>query len=100
MNRPYKGNGMRVNQSGRESQGALFEAIRQVSFVMDDLCLYLDTHPYDREALAMFLGKQERRNALIDEYTEKYGPIRSCQINNDGTWSWANPPMPWKVEAN
>ena len=101
MNTPYKGNGMRVNQNGdRGSRGALFEAIRQVSFVMDELRLYLDTHPNDREALAMFLENQERRKTLIGDYTAKYGPVESYQINNDGTWSWANSPMPWKAEAN
>ena len=82
------------------SQGALFEAIRAISFVMDELRLFLDTHPNDREALALFIDNMERRNGLIVEYTNAYGPIDSYYINNDGTWSWINEPMPWKAEAN
>ena len=82
------------------SQGALFEAIRAISFVMDELRLYLDTHPKDKKALNMFLDYMNQRRDLIDEYTNKYGPIDSYYINSDGTWSWINEPMPWKAEAN
>ena len=96
-----KMNGNSMNgMNGNMSQGAMFEAIRQVSFVMDELRLFLDTHPKDRQALEMFLSNQEMRHRLIADYTEKYGPIDSYFINTDGTWSWANPPMPWKAEAN
>ena len=82
------------------SQGALFEAIRAISFVMDELRLYLDTHPNDKKALNMFLDYMKQRHDLIAEYTNKYGPIDSYYINSDGTWSWINEPMPWKAEAN
>lgn len=81
-------------------QGALFEAIRAISFVMDELRLYLDTHPKDKKALNMFLDYMKQRHDLIAEYTNKYGPIDSYYINSDGTWSWINEPMPWKAEAN
>lgn len=91
-------NGM--NGGGDMSQGTMFETIRQLSFVMDELRLYLDTHPGNRQALDMFLSEQETRRALIDEYTGRYGPIDSYFINSDGTWSWINSPMPWETEAN
>lgn len=94
------GNGMNAGNGNMMSQGAMFEAIRQISFVMDELRLFLDTHPKDRQALEMFLSYQEQRHGLIAEYTEKYGPIDSYFINSDGTWSWINPPMPWETEAN
>ncbi len=90
---------MNAKQNGM-SQGALFEAIRAVSFVMDELRLYLDTHPKNKEALALFLENMKRRRELVSEYTAVYGPIDSDEINDDGTWSWINEPMPWKAEAN
>lgn len=96
-------NGSRMNSNGSGTgmnQGAMFEAIRQISFVMDELRLFLDTHPDNRQALDMFLSNQERRRGLVSEYTGKYGPIEEYFINSDGTWSWINEPMPWKAEAN
>ncbi|MBQ7125349.1 MAG: spore coat protein CotJB [Clostridia bacterium] len=82
------------------SQGAMFETIRAYSFVMDDLRLYLDTHPRNKQALNMFLDTMKKRNELLVEYTNIYGPIDSYYINSDGTWSWINEPMPWQTEAN
>lgn len=34
---------------------ALMESLRTVSFVTDELRLFLDTHPSDRQAQALFL---------------------------------------------
>ncbi len=82
------------------NQGALFEEIRALSFVMDELRLYLDTHPKSSEALRFFLETEEKRKGLLADYTAQYGPIDSYDINDDGTWSWLNEPMPWKAEAN
>ncbi len=82
------------------SQGAMFENIRALSFAMDDLRLFLDTHPDNDEALNLFIEYMKNRNDLLADYTEKYGPIDSYYINQDGTWSWINEPMPWKAEAN
>ncbi len=82
------------------SQGAMFQSIRELSFVMDELRLYLDTHPNNKEALSMFISTMKSRHDLIADYTNKYGPIDSYYINSDGTWSWINEPMPWTPEAN
>ena len=89
---------MAYNMPSRSSQ--LLRQLSAADFYAQDLKLFLDTHPKDRQALEMFLSNQEMRHRLIADYTEKYGPIDSYFINTDGTWSWANPPMPWKAEAN
>ncbi len=89
-----------MNQNQKMSQGTMFETIRQISFVMDELRLYLDTHPYNKEALNLFLENMKKRHDLMAEYIEMYGPIDSYYINSDGTWSWINEPMPWTAEAN
>ncbi len=89
-----------MNVRQNMSQGAMFETIRAYSFVMDDLRLYLDTHPRNKQALNMFLDTMKKRNELLVEYTNIYGPIDSYYINSDGTWSWINEPMPWQTEAN
>ena len=89
-----------MNTRQNMSQGAMFEAIRAYSFVLDELRLYLDTHPKNKQALNMFLDTMQKRNELVVEYTNMYGPIDSYYINSDGTWSWINEPMPWQAEAN
>lgn len=49
------------------SQSQLIEYINQVSFAVDDILLFLDSHPANQEALAYFHEHIERRNAALKE---------------------------------
>lgn len=79
---------------------ALMRKIETVSFAMDDLRLYLDTHPHDRQALALFEEYRVTRQRAIAEYTECYGPVTSYEVlpGKDG-WTWNCGPMPWEAEV-
>ncbi len=81
-------------------QKALFDRINEVSFAIDDLRLYLDTHPDCAEALALFAEYTDKRAELIGEYTGKYGPLDSYHVNTADGWDWNAAPMPWMKEAN
>lgn len=85
------------NNNGRRE---LFEQIGAISFALDDLRLYLDTHPDCAEALALFTEYQKQRHDLIASYTSQFGPIDSYYVDTENGWSWINEPMPWKQEAN
>lgn len=86
--------------NGSISRKELFETIGAVSFMLDDLRLYLDTHPDDGEALKLFNEYQNKRHALIADYTAKFGPIDSYYPDAQNGWTWINEPMPWRMEAN
>ena len=82
------------------SKTALMRKITEVSFAMDELRLYLDTHPECAAALSDFGARMEQRADLISEYTEKYGPLDSYCPGTDNGWEWNGAPMPWRKEAN
>ena len=82
------------------ADNALMRRITEVSFVLDELRLFLDTHPDCEAALADFSARAEQRAELLAEYTEKYGPLDSYYPGTDGGWVWNCGPMPWKKEAN
>lgn len=84
----------------RSEQSVLFARITQISFVMDDLRLFLDTHPEQCEALAMYAENRKLREELIDTYTAKYGPLKAYSAGGSTEWNWTNAPMPWESEAN
>ena len=86
--------------NGTMSRKALFDAIGAVSFAMDELRLFLDTHPDCSEALASYTEYMNRRHELIAQYTRQYGPLDAYYLNTEGGWSWNEGPMPWKGEAN
>lgn len=76
----------------------LLTHINHVSFAVDEVKLYLDTHPCDREALSYYQEMSRQRNVALKEYASAYGPLtvdtadRSC----DEHWNWINEPWPWQ----
>ena len=89
-----------MNNNQNVSKKELFDTIGAVSFFLDDMRLYLDTHPDDAEALELFSEYQNKRHALIAEYTAKFGPIDSYYPGVENGWTWINDPMPWRMEGN
>ena len=57
------------------SQKQLLNRIDQVSFAVNDMTLYLDTHPCDEKALTYCHELVQERKKLLKEYAEAYGPL-------------------------
>ena len=53
----------------------LLNHINEVSFAVDEVKLYLDTHPCDTEALEYFREMSSHRNQALKEYAASYGPL-------------------------
>ena len=49
----------------------LLQEISKVDFVLKELNLYLDTHPYDQQAMERFGQFNALKNKLVKDYTEK-----------------------------
>lgn len=91
---------MNGNMRSRGEQNSILSEICEISFAMDELRLFLDTHENDTEALALFDENMRKREELINIYTRKYGPFSSYNVNISDTWDWTKAPMPWETEAN
>lgn len=74
----------------------LFHCITATSFVMDDLRLFLDTHPTDQDALQHWDHVQKVRTEAVEEYSRHYGPISMYQVDSCNEWTWINGPWPWE----
>ena len=90
-------------QKGNSTQ--LLCQIQQVSFVLDDLTLYLDMHSEDGQALAMYQEKLAVRDQLKKEFAQKFYPLTRdcvayCQgqagVHGDHAFCWQDGPMPWE----
>ena len=83
-----------ASMRGREE--ALAE-INKISFTIDELRLYLDTHPRCTEALVMIKEYMKKRHELMADFTRRYGSIVGYMINDeDETWLWNSGFMPWE----
>lgn len=76
----------------------LLDRIYEISFAVDDVKLYLDTHPWDDEALVYFNEYSRLRNEALREYAQYYGPLTIDTVACSGyqKWNWINEPWPWQ----
>lgn len=77
-------------------QQNMMRRLQVQSFVLDDLRLYLDTHPDNRKALEYFHKYRKLRNQTMTEYVERFGPLMSIQVDSDTRWTWVDTPWPWE----
>ncbi len=68
-----------------------------LNFVIQELGLYLDTHPDDREALDLYTKYVKLMNDGVCRYTELYGPLEQTQVTSAG-YTWLDGPWPWECE--
>lgn len=84
--------------TGHPCQKELMQHINAVSFAVDDVKLYLNTHPQDPEALAYFEKYSRLRNQALKEYAMNFGPltIDAASASCKDYWKWINEPWPWQ----
>lgn len=80
-------------------QKELFSLINQTSFMLDEIALYLNTHPDCVQAIDAYNHYRQLRCEAVRDYTELYGPISKYDVNADNYWSWINKPWPWEGEC-
>ena len=59
-----------VPSGQKPSRKELMDKINQYSFAMNEANLFLDTHPFDTEALAYFQKHRELRVEAVKEYAK------------------------------
>ena len=67
-----------------------------LDFAIHELTLYLDTHKEDRDAFDMqktllALAREGRR-----EYTRRYGPVSTADLEDANSYTWLTGPWPWE----
>lgn len=82
-----------------QNRAKLMCVITEASFAIDDVKLFLDTHPYDQDALDYYEKYRDIRNEAMKQYRDCYGPISAYDVNVDNAWTWINEPWPWEGEC-
>lgn len=75
---------------------ALLKEIMAIDFSVIDLNLYLNTHPNDQRALAVFNNYVLQSKALWQNYERSYGPLSVRHSQSAYPWQWINSPWPWE----
>lgn len=88
------------NSHDAMSQMQLLNHVNEVSFAVDDILLYLDTHPQDQNALAYAREKIQMRKSALESYARRFGPLTiDCAAElNSNCWLWISQPWPWETK--
>lgn len=74
--------------------------ITAVHMMLEDLQLYLNTHPSDRNALVKRNTYAKQFKILKDEYEKNFDMINQDDSLSPYPWQWINEPWPWEYDTN
>ena len=77
----------------------MMKKLSSYSFMVDDLRLYLDTHPYDAQSVAKMNEYAKTLEELRGDFEKKYGPLTPDE-NSSNRWAWIKAPWPWENEED
>ena len=78
-----------------DTREKLLKEVMALEFMAIDLNLYLNTHPYDRRAIMIFISTVQRANMARMNFERMYGPL-TASASNSWPWPWINSPWPWE----
>lgn len=66
----------------------LLQAVDEASFYMQDLNLYLDTHPNDTAAIEMFKEACKQYKTCKEAFECSCYPLNACGSRDNECWDW------------
>ena len=76
-------------------RASLMNQINEASFAVDDVALFLDTHPHGIAAMQYYQNVVTMRKNAIDAYERQFGPLMIDSVNGQ-TWDWVTEKWPWE----
>lgn len=78
----------------------LLRTISAIGFYLYELQLFLNTHPNNAEAIALFTQYRQKYLTAVADFERKYGPLSAVNGVSDSKWKWIRGPWPWEYSAN
>lgn len=91
---PFMG---RVNN--KEKPITPMNQLQTMAFTIQELALYLDTHPKDMQALELYRNCQRMYHDALMHYNANCGPVNH-KTPRSGPYDWPKTPWPWEYCAN
>ena len=77
-----------------EKEKLLYQ-VMAYSFAINDLNLYLDLHPENKDVFNLFKKYVQEEKELCSEYVKKYGPLEVKETIGS-KFNWIDSPWPWE----
>lgn len=73
--------------------------LQVLSFAIQELALYLDTHRDDKDALETYRDYQKMYQKCLQEYQQSRGAMNH-RTPMEGPYGWLDDPWPWEYAKN
>lgn len=87
-----------VNQ--KELQETPSTNLQALAFAVNELALYLDTHPDDKEALELYRTYQKMLHQGSMEFSQDRMALNHATPVKQNRYTWLDDPWPWEYAAN
>lgn len=77
------------------SRDELMNILRELTFAVTDLNLFLDTHPDEEEALKTFTMLSAALRSYRHDYTAKFGPLYATDSSDETPFDWVSSEHKW-----
>lgn len=94
---PYK-NLTFLKLNPKTEREKLLNKVMALSFAINDLNLYLDLHPEDKELFGLFKNYINEYEKLSKDYERIYGPLEITETKGN-KYNWNYSPWPWDNEG-
>ena len=74
----------------------LLKELMEYDFTLQELILFLDTHPNDCAALDMYHDIQAKCEQAKARYEQYFGALCSSKVKDTDQWTWTRGPWPWE----
>ena len=82
-----------------DAAGTPLGELMALGFVVDEMRLYMDTHPNDAEAFASLKDMIAMAREAHKRYVKKYGPVSFDDVALSDTYTWIDNPWPWNYPS-
>lgn len=86
-----------------DREQTMMQQIQKTAFVVDDLRLYLDTHPDDKNALNLYRDTLKRKITLMREFALQFYPLAEVCVGaiykenpDSDCYCWPEGRIPWE----
>lgn len=73
----------------------MLKELMAADFLLIDLGLYLNTHPYEQNAINLYNQNFKRAKVLRENYERLFGPLTLLNCSKC-PWQWIQGPWPWE----
>ena len=78
----------------------MLKDIGVIGFTVVELNEYLDTHPFDKQAMEYLNHYARIKTQMMKDFSAKYYPLTVESSTDTREWNWVLSPMPWEGGCN